>query len=86
MKNRRYDLSGMGCGNDIYSETDDDSDSDNDNGTDSIASAKDADGKVIVRKMSLELFRSKLIRHFGICFRKKILVWPKRIKPPKKSV
>ena len=69
----------MGCGNDIHSDTDDDFDSDHDDGTDSIVSARDADGKVIVRKMSLELFRSKLIRHFGICFKKKELVWPKRI-------
>ena len=78
-KARRYDLSGMGCGNDIHSDTDDDFDSDHDDGTDSIVSARDADGKVIVRKMSLELFRSKLIRHFGICFQKKELVWPTRI-------
>ena len=83
-KARRYDFSMLGRGNDINSGIEDDSDSDHDDGTDSIVNARDSDGKVVVQKMSLELFRSKLMRHFGICFQNKELVWPKRIKSTKK--
>ena len=40
---------------------------------------KDSEGNIIVRKIPLNLFRSKLIRHFNICFQKKEIIWPNRI-------
>ena len=53
---RRYDFSGMGCGNDIDSGAEDDFDYDHDDENDSIVSVRDSDGKVVVRKMCLKLF------------------------------
>ena len=75
---RRYDLSGMGKGNDVEwneegVELTDDIDKN------SLHVEKDSEGNVIVRKISLNLFRSKLIRHFNICFQKKEIIWPNRI-------
>ena len=38
----------------------------------------DENGAVCVNTMSLDDFRSKLVIHFDILFKKKALVWPKR--------
>ena len=44
----------------------------------------DQNGAVCVNSMSFEDFRSKLVAHFDILFKKKALVWPKRA--PSKTV
>ena len=83
-KSRKYDISGMGKGNDMdwdsYNPNIEDIDVDENN---SVSSEKDSDGNIVVRKMPLQQFRSKLIRHFNIAFHKHELVWPKRIKKNK---
>ena len=57
-KARRYNFSGIGCGNDIDSDIEDDFDDDDDDDDENnlIVSARDSDGKVVVRKMCLKLF------------------------------
>ena len=75
---RRYDLSGMGMGNDLeWNEAGDERNDDIDKN--SLDIEKDSTGHIIIRKLSLHLFRSKLIRHFNICFQKNELMWPNRI-------
>ena len=39
------------------------------------------DGVRVVRKLSLEYFKSKLVEHFDIMFTHRRLVWPSRLLP-----
>ena len=77
---QRLDLSDMGFGNDRI---DDDNDANEIDEYDEITAATginsiDKNGINVVRDLSLDTFRSKLIIHFDIMYRKKEIVWPKQ--------
>jgi hypothetical protein len=44
------------------------------------SSVLDTDGAIIVRHLSFDYFRSKLVNHFDIAFNKREVKWPKQIK------
>ena len=46
----------------------------------SVAVDDDHDDAQVVRKMSMEDFRDKLVTHFDIAFQRKEIQWPKRNK------
>jgi hypothetical protein len=73
---RTFDVSGMGTG--------DDPSDDNAEATDQQQSTAgnvqmSDDGCIILRTMTMEAFRRKLIQHFDIAFAKKEIHWPKRL-------
>lgn len=75
------DLSGMGCGNDVQSVSIDDLDVE----TDMMERSEEIEliktkGRIPIKNLSLDYFRSKLIRHFNIAFQKQEVMWPSRIK------
>ena len=81
---RNFDLSGMGIGPDATKLSEGDDDQMLFLGTqENIQSTqqyfeKYKDECINVNKLSLHFFRSKLIRHFNIAFKKKEIVWPRR--------
>lgn len=77
MEARNFDTSGMGNGNDHVE--DDESTEENSIMEQSEESlVVDNDGALIVRHLSFDYFRSKLVNHFDIAFKKREVKWPKR--------
>ena len=75
------DLLGIGHGNDVEQSTSTDDEHEEENtlhGEEEVQSIK-RNGKIPVHKLSLELFRKKLIRHFNIAFHKHEVHWPTRL-------
>ena len=84
---RAYDTSGNGRGNDYRPSNgqDDDSTDEDDDHPDNVdqqstavqlARSVDEDGCRCVRKLSLSVFRDKLVEHFDIAFSKNEIKWP----------
>ena len=72
---RNCDASAMGRGNDFERGTDQQQQQ---LAVDNNTAETDSEGCIIVRKMSLQAFRNKLITHFNIAFQRKEIKWPKR--------
>ena len=77
---QRLDLSSMGFGNDRIADDNDNNEIDD---YDDITAATginsiDKNGINVVRNLSLDTFRKKLIIHFDIMYKKKEIVWPKQ--------
>ena len=66
------DLSSMGIGNDCVRSTSPV------NCADGRSVTPNADGSINVVDLSLDEFRSRLVRHFNIAFQKNEVKWPKR--------
>jgi hypothetical protein len=83
---RGYDISGMGTVSPYavpYNGADDEIGNDNnpeDMETEDIAGTETEDNGVVrvVRNLSQEYFRKRLVQHFDICWRRNDIVWPQR--------
>lgn len=75
---RGFDASGLHRGNDGAASDDDESDSDSDSETFLQGPTEDDNGVRIVRNLSLEYFRGRLIEHFDIKFANHDIQWPSR--------
>ena len=73
---RKFDLSGMGYGDDVEQEEV--------NGCDDILIENDPmidnEDRILVSSLTMNQFRKCLIRHFNIVFHQQKVVWPKRLK------
>jgi hypothetical protein len=79
---RDYDTSGHGAGHDRIPD-DEQSDQRNNEEEDGMYSIveepnDDRNGFILVRQMTFETFRSKLVTHFDIAFKRREIKWPKR--------
>ncbi len=77
IQNSSFDLSGMGRGTDAPSLAGVQSRTNNAVGPNAEQMIED-DGTMVVRHMPQDLFRSKLVEHFQILFRKNQIKWPSR--------
>ncbi|KAG7342192.1 DDE superfamily endonuclease [Nitzschia inconspicua] len=69
---RNYDTSGMGIGGDMMKEQN------HEVVPNIVERVSHSNGEMVVRKMSMQQFRSKLVEHFDIAFKKRELSWPSR--------
>jgi hypothetical protein len=86
---RRYDGSGLGVGVTYGNDVDDEILMRNATNavyelgeidTDGMDTPQDTGGVRIVRKLSQEYFRKRLVEHFDICWRRNDIVWPRRMR------
>jgi len=86
---RNFDTSGMGTGTDRVADNGADDAEDN-NGADDAEDAGNVEvdlmGHIVVKSLSLNQFRSRLIRHFNIAFKRREVKWPKRNGPIRLTV
>jgi len=82
---RNFDSSGMGYGSDFM---EDDNDTDENSIMEQSAEllVVDNDGALSVQHLSFHYFRSKLVNHFDIAFKKREVKWPNRNQTKERNV
>ena len=77
---RNYDTSGMGVGEDVLHDTTrhDTASDESDDECDQLENKQSKNGDRVVRLLSLNFFRRKLVEHFDILFNHNQIQWPSR--------